>query len=104
MTIPESFGPLGARLYHYTKLATALEDIVPNQTLKLGPFSSMRDPRESQDWAIMTAGFGELALEDFVPPSVELNRIINDLKSHGLRVRRTTSIAVRSLNGILADR
>jgi hypothetical protein len=37
-------------LYHYTRLDTALEHILPERTLRLSPFSAMNDPRESSDW------------------------------------------------------
>lgn len=40
----------GSYLFHYTKLETALEHILPTQRLRLSPFSQMRDPRESHLW------------------------------------------------------
>jgi hypothetical protein len=53
MTINDFLGAPGERLYHYTSLAAALEHIVPTRKLRLSPFSSMRDPRESRDWRIV---------------------------------------------------
>jgi Protein of unknown function (DUF2971) len=46
--IPGVFEPEGSCLYHYTRLDTALEYILPNWQLRMSPFSRMRDPRESQ--------------------------------------------------------
>jgi hypothetical protein len=42
----------GEWLYHYTSLETALVHILPNLTLRLNPFSEMRDPREYTKWLI----------------------------------------------------
>jgi hypothetical protein len=46
--IPPIFDPPGSRLYHYTRLSTAIEAILPDWQLRLSPFSQMRDPRESK--------------------------------------------------------
>lgn len=40
--------PRGSYLFHYTRLSTAVESILPNWSLRMSPFSQMRDPRESQ--------------------------------------------------------
>jgi DUF2971 family protein len=87
VTVPTVLDPAGSILYHYTTLATALEHIIPGRTLRLGPFSSMRDPRESHDWSVTGGGYEPAAytdqdkLED-VHRWVEFNRGINELKSH----------------------
>lgn len=83
IAIREEIGPPGKRLYHYTRLDTALQRIVPAQKIRLGPFSSMRDPRESKDWSISVGGFAGTAdpaedIRDFW----EFNRRINELKSY----------------------
>jgi hypothetical protein len=62
MTIDDFLGTAGEGLYHYTSLAAALEHIVPTRQLRLSPFSSMRDPRESRSWAI--TGGGHRATEE----------------------------------------
>jgi hypothetical protein len=40
----------GTVLFHYTRLETALEHILPERRIKLSPLSEMRDPRESGRW------------------------------------------------------
>lgn len=80
VTQPEWVGPPASCLYHYTTLSVALECIVRTQELRLSPFSSMRDPRESADWSISASGYGE-GLDD-VRGWVEFNREVNKLKSY----------------------
>ncbi len=48
--VPEPLGEPGDCLYHYTRLSTAIESILPTGTLMMNPFSKMRDPRESKRW------------------------------------------------------
>lgn len=43
MTIP-------GRVYHYTKRETAIECILPEKTIRLGPLGLTNDPRETQPW------------------------------------------------------
>jgi hypothetical protein len=40
----------GTALFHYTRLATGLEFILPTKRIKLSPLTEMRDPRESGKW------------------------------------------------------
>lgn len=44
------FNTLGESLYHYTTAHRATKFILPAMRLRLNPFSTMRDPRESHDW------------------------------------------------------
>ncbi len=39
-------------IYHYTKLTTLIEYILPTKTLKSNSFSKMNDPRESTPWSM----------------------------------------------------
>ncbi len=48
----------GKYLYHYTRLATAVEHILPTLQLRFGRFSKMRDPRETH-WAFAASFWGE---------------------------------------------
>ena len=41
--------PPGSCLYHYTRLCTVVERILPSGRIKMNPFSRMRDPRESKE-------------------------------------------------------
>jgi hypothetical protein len=41
--------PPGSCLYHYTRLCTVVEHILPSGRIKMNPFSRMRDPRESKE-------------------------------------------------------
>ena len=50
--IPRIVGAPGECLFHYTKLSTAIELILPTWRLKMNPFSKMRDPRESKQWGL----------------------------------------------------
>lgn len=51
-------------IYHYTKLTTLIEYILPTKTLKLNNFSNMNDPRESTPWPM---GSVNLPLEKLFP-------------------------------------
>jgi hypothetical protein len=42
-------------VYHYTSLKTALELLLPSEKLRLGPFSTVNDPRESKRWFFSVA-------------------------------------------------
>jgi Protein of unknown function (DUF2971) len=46
--IPDVFNPRGSCVYHYTRLSSAVESILPDGSLRMSPFSAMRDPRESK--------------------------------------------------------
>lgn len=46
-------------LYHYTKICTALEYILPDRQLKIGTFRKTNDPKESKDWKF-NFGLGHL--------------------------------------------
>lgn len=50
-------GAHGETLYHYTRLETAIEKILPTLKLRMSPFSQMRDPRESKAWPVVAGGF-----------------------------------------------
>lgn len=39
-------------LFHYTKMETALEKILPNKSLKISPIGFTNDPRETKSWSI----------------------------------------------------
>jgi Protein of unknown function (DUF2971) len=47
----------GDYLFHYTTLATAVEHILPTRKFRMSPFSQMRDPRESHQWAASGATY-----------------------------------------------
>jgi hypothetical protein len=68
----------GDFLYHYTPLEKALELILPTRALLLGPFSAMRDPRESHRWGI-AATIQEAAPDDD-QLFAEVNRAVNVIK------------------------
>jgi hypothetical protein len=53
----ELLGAFGETLFHYTTLAAAIEHILPAMSLRMSPFSAMRDPRESKRWAVAGAGY-----------------------------------------------
>jgi Protein of unknown function (DUF2971) len=70
---------LGTSLYHYTTAAKAIEFILASWRLRLGPFSTMRDPRESSDWLMGATVYeaGERESELFG----RLFRELNDAKA-----------------------
>ena len=37
-------------IYHYTTLETAVEKILPSRKIRLGPFTTVNDPWETQHW------------------------------------------------------
>jgi hypothetical protein len=49
----------GLYLFHYTRLATAIEKILPTLKLRFSRFSTMRDPRETH-WAFSASFFGDI--------------------------------------------
>jgi hypothetical protein len=70
---------LGASLYHYTTAARAIEFILPDERLRLGPFSTMRDPRESSDWLMGATMYDTGEREDDL--FRQLFRDLNDAKA-----------------------
>jgi hypothetical protein len=65
-------------LYHYTRAEVALEAILPNRTLRLSPYSSMRDPLEYRELPLMMRYSGTSS------PRLPLRRaqeIISDLRA-----------------------
>lgn len=40
-----------AKIYHYTKLSTAVEYILPSMQLRTNSLGKMNDPKENQPWA-----------------------------------------------------
>jgi hypothetical protein len=90
-----AIGAPGQRLYHYTPLDTALQHIIPAQKIRLGPFSSMRDPRESADWSIGVGSFAsDVDPRDDIRDFWQFNRRINELKSY-VKVLSLTQDAAR---------
>jgi hypothetical protein len=45
-----AYGEPGELLFHYTRAATAFEHILPENKIRLSPYSRMRDPLEAQHW------------------------------------------------------
>jgi hypothetical protein len=71
----------GDWLFHYTRLETALEYILPKLTMRLSPFSRMRDPREYSDWSVPTAGFIDgVSDADMARAWTEVSTRLNSLK------------------------
>jgi hypothetical protein len=54
-----TYGEAGSYLYHYTRLATAMEEIIPTQRLLMNPFAQMNDPREAREWEVSATGWGD---------------------------------------------
>jgi hypothetical protein len=77
----------GRYLYHYTKLDTALNYIIPSMTLKLAKLENLNDPREYKDWALGAIGLVGRDSEQEVRKAIEL--------SHGLNraIRSMISVA-----------
>lgn len=69
------------RIYHYTKLETALEYILPSATIRLGSIGITNDPRESKDWgfAVMSPP-QDLTPEKFLEEMAELQNIANHIR------------------------
>jgi hypothetical protein len=74
------FAPIasGQYLFHYTRLATAVEAILPDRRIRLSRFSTMRDPRESQ-WAFASVFMGDVPGGDRL--YWEARRNIDDAKA-----------------------
>jgi hypothetical protein len=45
-----AYGPPGKLLFHYTRAATAFEQILPDKKIRLSAYAQMRDPLEAQHW------------------------------------------------------
>ena len=64
----------GRYLFHYTSAFTFLGHILPTMKLRMGPFSEMNDPRESEDWFCSLSGdLGDL---DFFHVNREFTRVL----------------------------
>ena len=53
------YGARGEFFFHYTTADTAFRHILPSGTLRLGPYTTMRDPLEAKAWHLAGAGFVE---------------------------------------------
>jgi hypothetical protein len=53
------------RMYHYTRLATAVEYILPEMRLRLGRYSQTNDPKETMGWDFQYTEFGGGSDRDF---------------------------------------
>jgi hypothetical protein len=71
-------GSEGKYLYHYTRLGTAVEAILPSLQLRFSRFSNMRDPRETL-WAFAASFWGED--EGFFESLSNAHRRLDELKS-----------------------
>ena len=51
-----------AKIYHYTKLSTAIEFILPSMTLRTNFLNKMNGPKENQKWTFgsINVPYGEL--------------------------------------------
>src|SRR4051812_6568338 len=78
--MPEVFEPPGSCLYHYARLAMALEFILPSWSMRLSPFSKMRDPRESKHWGYEAPRAASMELHDEIVRFGELQRLAEQLK------------------------
>jgi hypothetical protein len=70
-------------LYHYTKLTTAVEHVLPALELRMSPFSMMRDPLEHSVWSPTIAGYG---IDEFGEESEESLRAIERLNKAPMKV------------------
>jgi hypothetical protein len=71
----------GQWLYHYTTLETAIVHILPEQRLRLSPFSRMRDPREYKRWFPPASGFiGDVSEEDLMRGYAATEARLNSLR------------------------
>lgn len=55
-------------IFHFTKIETAIESILPNMTLRTSQLSKMNDPRENQLWAFSTTN---VPYETLYPDSID---------------------------------
>lgn len=53
-------------VYHYTKVETALCNILPSGKIKLGSYLNANDPREAKDWQLGVTYGGPSASEEFM--------------------------------------
>jgi hypothetical protein len=77
--VGEILDPVGSCLYHYTRLSTALEHILPVWRMLMNPFSKMRDPRESRRWGF-EATRSNLGIREDIRRFAELNQKGEQLK------------------------
>jgi hypothetical protein len=82
-----SFGPMASRgwpLFHYTSATTALDHILVDAQLQLGPTSRLNDPYESEPhWVNFIQDAGE---QDMADAEMELFTRTSDLLREGCRL------------------
>lgn len=86
-------------VYHYTNYSTALEYILPSQTIRFNPYKNTNDPKESKDWFFsMSYSNQDRAAEDSMHHFFsEVGRRFNDLlKSNAKLICFTTDKAIAS--------
>jgi hypothetical protein len=80
LTEDRLLGEVGQTLFHYTSLSAGVEHILPSMTLRMSPFSAMRDPREAKRWAVAGAGFLDDDTEGAERRLAEFDHALNELK------------------------
>jgi Protein of unknown function (DUF2971) len=65
-------------VYHYTKLSTALEFILPSGTIKISALQNVNDLRESQDWHFSGRGASDMDFKVALQFMNECSRLIKE--------------------------
>ena len=97
----------GHYVAHYTRSETAVDHILKNRTLRLGPFIATNDPRETKTWhfAVGRSGSHENSvtseqLESLSKRNVEFDRILK----HGCKILCVSQDAENAFKLDISDR
>ena len=72
------------KIYHYTKLGTAIEHILPKLSLRTSGLDKMNDPKENQPWAF---GGRNIDYKSWYPESYNNDTHIEHQKKLGLEIK-----------------
>ncbi|CAM3354185.1 DUF2971 domain-containing protein [Zobellia roscoffensis] len=72
------------KIYHYTKLTTAIEFILPSMTLRTNFLNKMNGPKENQEWAF---GGVNIDYKGMYPDTYSSETHINNQKKLGEEIK-----------------
>jgi hypothetical protein len=66
------------RLFHYCKLSTLIELILPEMSLLLSPLEKTNDPRENQSFVFGAISNGSIALDEIKTKNDEVSKLLRE--------------------------
>lgn len=80
MAFTNPFDGKGAknRIYHYCKLSTAIDYILPSMNLRISPMKNMNDPRENKSFIFSGVAGPETEIGNIMDRNAEISKILRE--------------------------